>query len=289
MLESCSWSAAFLGAIALLHIESLSAQAGKPAVDRQQDTLQWKLVWADEFNRNGPPDTSNWQYETGFVRNHELQWYQPGNAWCHDGKLVIEARKEVRPNPLYNGDTSNWRRSRQQINYTSTSMRTRPGRSWKFGRFELRARIDTTAGLWPAWWTLGIKGEWPSNGEIDIMEYYRGMLLANMATGTDKRYKAHWYTTTRPVAAYPKDWVHQFHTWRMDWNENEISLYVDDQLLNNVAIKDLVNRDGSGINPFLQEHYMILNLAVGGDNGGDPSGTSFPRRYEIDYVRVYQR
>lgn len=75
----------------------------------------------------------------------------------------------------------------------------------------------------------------------------------------------------------------------MDWDEDAISLFVDDLLLNRVALKDLVNGDGSNFNPFLQPHYILLNLALGGDNGGDPSDTQFPRKFEIDYVRVYQR
>jgi beta-glucanase (GH16 family) len=75
----------------------------------------------------------------------------------------------------------------------------------------------------------------------------------------------------------------------MDWTETEISLFVDDQLLNRVDVDSLYNRDGSGFNPFRQPHYMLLNLAMGGMNGGDPSETPFPNRFEIDYVRVYQK
>src|SRR5687768_12997118 len=61
----------------------------------------YKLVWAEEFNNNGRPDTSTWRFEKGFVRNEEAQWYQEDNAWCENGKLIIEARKEQRANPLY--------------------------------------------------------------------------------------------------------------------------------------------------------------------------------------------
>jgi beta-glucanase (GH16 family) len=75
----------------------------------------------------------------------------------------------------------------------------------------------------------------------------------------------------------------------MDWSDREISLFLDDQLLNRVFVDSLYNRDGSGFNPFRQPHFMLLNLAIGGDNGGDPVGTSFPNRFEVDYVRVYQR
>ena len=153
----------------------------------------------------------------------------------------------------------------------------------------MRGRIPTDDGLWPAFWTLGVKGEWPSNGEIDIMEYYRNMLLANIACGTATAYKAKWYSVTTDIKTFGPDWSRQFHIWRMDWDEKEISLYVDDKLLNRVPLTELVNRDAAAVNPFKQPHYILLNLAIGGDNGGDPSKSRFPQQYEIDYVRVYQR
>ncbi len=254
------------------------------------DHKGYRLVWSDEFERDGLPDTANWQYEKGFVRNHELQWYQPQNAYCKNGKLIIEAQKVHLPNPLYVPQSTDWRTSRQFIEYTSASLNTRHAHSWQYGRMEMRARIDTAAGLWPAFWTLGVKGQWPSNGEIDIMEYYRGMLLANIACGTATAYKAKWYSTDKPISALGgKEWSKKFHNWRMDWDENEISLYVDDIPLNRVALKNLMNQDGTGINPFKQPHYILLNLALGGDNGGDPSRTTFPRKYEIEYVKTYQK
>ena len=86
-----------------------------------------------------------------------------------------------------------------------------------------------------------------------------------------------------------KAWAEKFHIWRMDWDENAIALYLDDQLMNKVELNKLVNKDGSNINPFKQPHYMLLNLALGGINGGDPTLTKFPNRFEVDYVRVYQK
>ena len=74
----------------------------------------------------------------------------------------------------------------------------------------------------------------------------------------------------------------------MDWDEAAVSLFVDDSLLNRVELSRLENKDGSG-NPFMQAHYMLLNLAIGGMNGGDASNTNFPRKFEVDYVRVYQK
>lgn len=250
----------------------------------------WKLVWSDEFTADGPPDPKNWIFEKGFVRNHELQWYQPDNARCENGMLIIEGRREQRPNPTYQAGSTNWKSSRPTIDYTAASLKTAGLHSWQYGRFEIRGRIDIRSGLWPAFWTLGVAGNWPSNGEIDIMEYYRGDLLANVAWGTAQRNKAVWRTTKKPVSSFiDPNWAQQFHVWRMDWDETAIRLYVDDQLLNEVLLSETINQDGTGINPFRQPHYILINLAIGGDNGGDPANTPFPNRYEVDYVRVYQR
>jgi beta-glucanase (GH16 family) len=251
---------------------------------------EYKLVWADEFNNDGPVDSRNWIYETGFVRNHELQWYQDKNVYCEKGKLIIEARKVHEPNPDYVADSTDWKKSREFIDYTSGCIKTDGKQSWKYGRFVMRARINTHMGLWPAFWTLGEKGRWPSNGEIDIMEFYREKLLANIAVGTAQPSKALWFSNTRLISSFnDAAWSYKFHTWRMDWGEQNISLYVDDTLLNQQPMKSLYNRDSTGINPFQQPHYILLNLAIGGDNGGDPASTDFPNRYEIDYVRVYQK
>jgi beta-glucanase (GH16 family) len=249
----------------------------------------YKMVWSDEFNHNGPPDTMNWKYENGFVRNEEFQWYQKDNASCKNGMLVIEARRETKPNARYEEGSRDWRRSRKNIEYTSSSINTSGKHAWMYGRFVMRGRIDISNGLWPAWWTLGVAGRWPANGEIDIMEFYRKKLLANIACLGPER-KAEWFSKTKAIDSLGgASWASKFHTWRMDWDENEIALYVDDMLMNKVELSKLANKDASGINPFKQPHYMLLNLAIGGQNGGDPSNTKFPNRYEVDYVRVYQK
>jgi beta-glucanase (GH16 family) len=250
----------------------------------------YKLIWADEFNKNGKPDPTVWKYEKGFVRNEEDQWYQEDNAWCENGLLIIEARKEARPNPFYIPGSKEWRTSREKITHTSSSINTSGRHSWQYGRFVMRGKIDVSAGLWPAWWTLGEEGEWPSNGEIDIMEFYKGKILANIAVGTAVRYKAKWYSTMKAVTELGgKEWASKFHVWRMDWTEKYISLFVDDELMLKVDMADLKNKDAKGINPFQQPHYMLLDLAMGGLNGGELGDTKFPNRFEVDYVRVYQK
>lgn len=249
----------------------------------------YTLVWADEFNKDGQPDSANWTYENGFVRNEELQWYQPENAICKNGILVIEAKRESKPNPLYAEGSSDWRKKSSTINYSSSSLLTRGKKNWQYGRFEMRARIDISNGIWPAWWTLGVDKRWPGNGEIDIMEYYKGKLLANIAClGKDR--KAEWYSNTFKMDSLGGTaWASKFHLWRMDWTAEYIALYCDEQLLNKVELSLLNNKDGSEFNPFKQPHYMLLNLAIGGQNGGDPSKTDFPKKFEVDYVRVYQK
>ena len=107
-----------------------------------QQKENYKLVWSDEFNKEGRPDSTNWNYEKGFVRNAELQWYQPENAYCKKGKLIIEARRETKPNPNYVKDSRNWRQNRPEIRYTSACLITRGKENWLYGRFEMRARID---------------------------------------------------------------------------------------------------------------------------------------------------
>jgi beta-glucanase (GH16 family) len=249
----------------------------------------YELVWADEFDTNGKPDSANWNYEYGFVRNEELQWYQPENAQCENGLLVIEVKKEEKPNPRYTEGSTDWRRNRQSIDYTSSCILTRGKKNWQYGRFEMRAKIDISKGMWPAWWTLGVDKPWPANGEIDIMEYYGGKLLANIAClGSDRR--PEWFSNTfKTDSLGAMAWASRFHVWRMDWTKEFIALYMDDVLLNKVAVDILTNKDGTGFNPFRQPHYMLLNFAIGGQNGGDPSTTSFPRKFEVDYVRVFQR
>jgi beta-glucanase (GH16 family) len=247
----------------------------------------YKLVWSDEFNIDGTPDPKNWNYEKGFVRNSELQWYQPNNATVKGGLLVIEGRKEQVANPNYVAGSTDWKLNRQVAEYTSTSMTTSGLQTWQYGRLEMRGRIPTGAGMWPAWWALGVSGEWPSNGEIDMMEFYKGNVLANVACGTATRWVAKWDGSSKAVSSLGANWSSNFHIWRMDWDDQNINLYLDDVLMNGVPLSTMLNTDGTS--PFKQKDYMLLNLAIGGVNGGDPAATTFPVRFEVDYVRVFQK
>ncbi|CAN5725032.1 hypothetical protein BH11ARM2_BH11ARM2_22720 [soil metagenome] len=244
-----------------------------------------RLVWADEFRKPGRPDPANWTYERGFERNQELQWYQPENARVEGGKLVIEGRRERVRNPNYEAGSPDWRKNREFAEYTSACVKTMGLHSWQYGRFEVKARISARPGLWPAIWTLGVEHPWPQCGEVDILEHYDRSILANTVYGPGG---GTWDSAKIPyeqIAGKDKDWDRKFHTWRMDWDASSIKLSLDGRLLNETDVTKTLNPDG--VNPFHQPHYLLLNLAIG-SNGGDPSATEFPTRYEIDYVRVYQ-
>ncbi len=258
----------------------------------------WKLVWSDEFNTEGKLDPSVWNFEQGYARNEEAQWYQSDNAYCKDGLLVIEARKEQnRKNPGYVVGSSDWRKGREFVEYSSSSVTTAGKKEFLYGRFEVRARIPVAKGAWPAIWTLGSNMEWPSCGEIDIMEYYqiKGIphILANAAWGTDRQWHAKWKSRAVPFSHFTdrdSRWASKFHIWRMDWDEEAIKLYLDDELLNEIPLSQTVNGSiGEGSNPFTKPQYLLLNLAIGGINGGPIDNAALPMKYEIDYVRVYQK
>jgi beta-glucanase (GH16 family) len=268
-----------------------------PDYNEPSKTEGYELIWNDEFNYKDSLDKKNWSFEKGFVRNDELQWYQAENAFCENGVLTIEGKKERVKNDKYDKESKDWRKNREYAEYTSSCIRTMGKKEFLYGRFEIRAKIPTAKGAWPAIWTLGKSMEWPSCGEIDIMEFYQiddqPHILANAAWGTEQRYSAKWNTRTYPFKNFLKkdpDWADKFHIWRMDWDEEAICIYLDDELVNETLLNETTNGSlGKHKNPFKQPHYILLNLAIGGKNGGDPDNSEFPLTYEIDYVRVYQK
>ncbi len=248
------------------------------ARDMYDESQNLTLVWSDEFNYRGLPREDYWGYEEGMVRNSEAQYYtveRGENAWVEDGVLTITALREP-----YGGAA-----------YTSASINTAGKYDWTYGRFEMRAKIDVRDGLWPAFWMLGY-GKWPENGEIDIMEYYQKKILANVAwkANNSDPWSAQWDSATRSLESlrriYP-NWENEFHVWTMDWDTSSVRLFVDGALLNEAYLTDIINPDGS--NPFLDKPlYLLINLAIGGTQGGNPEGTAFPAKYEVDYIRVFQ-
>ena len=245
-------------------------------------------IWSDEFDGEGALDDARWTSESGFVRNEELQWYQSENAFQEGGLLVIEGRTEDRPNPNHEAGSTNWRTSRETIEYTSASVTTQDRFSFQYGTLVVRAKVTNFTGTWPAIWTLGTRCEWPSNGEVDVMENYGGDILANFAWGTDTRWSARWDASRWPVADLGAGWTDDFHIWELEWSADRMVIRLDGQELNTVSLSDTVNGSAAcaGENPFQQEHYILLNLALGGA-GGSVADLAFPTRYLVDYVRVY--
>lgn len=142
-----------------------------PLFEASAQEKEYILMWSDEFDVEGEP-SKDWSFEFGFVRNEELQWYQSQNAKVKDGCLVIEAKKAFFSNPHFEPESSDWRKNREFIRYTSSSLMTKFSQQFLYGRFEIRAKIPVASGAWPAIWLLGNKWEWLNNGEIDILEYY---------------------------------------------------------------------------------------------------------------------
>jgi len=247
----------------------------------------WNLVWSDEFDVDGAPNPNNWVFERGFVRNEELQWYQPANASVQGGMLVIEARREQLANPNYQAGSTDWKRNRQFADYTSTSMTTSGKHSFTYGRFEIRARIDTRLGSWPAFWALGSGVRWPQSGEVDIMEYYTNNVLANVCLPMAST--CGWSSIRQSLNSLGGTaFTNAFHIWAMEWNATTIDLFLDDDLVNHFATADAV--PAGQANPYVDKPmYLLVNQAIGGTAGGDPSNTMFPVRYEVDYVRVYAK
>ena len=241
-----------------------------------------KLVWSDEFNYTGVPDSSKWDYDLGQGcpqncgwGNNELQYYtkaRVSNAEVKNGHLFIRAIKET-----YEG-----------ARFTSARLVTRNKGDWKYGRIEVRAKLPSGRGMWPAIWMLPTDwkyGGWPNSGEIDIMENvgywpdtvfgtihsasYNGML------GTQK---------SKGLAA--STYSSEFHVYSIEWNENEISFFIDGKRYNYFPNE----KAGFEKWPFDQRFHLLLNIAVGGNWGGKygVDESIFPQTMEIDYVRIYQ-
>lgn len=253
---------------------------------QDQDAEFRTLVFADEFEYEGRPDNQKWHHQiippnNGSWYNDELQHYTDSeeNSYANNGTLKIKAIKEQYS---YNGSTKEYTSARLNSKFTFT-----------YGRLEVRAKLPSTAGTWPAIWTLGANvnetgnyfgdqyGEvgWPLSGEIDIMEQ----------TGWDKNKTIshfHWgdlktkeYRNTGGEATVPNA-SNEYHIYSMEWDSESIKTYVDDTL-----VFELQNTKDK---PYNHGHYLILNIAIGGNLGGELPETFTEDILEIDYVRIYQ-
>jgi beta-glucanase (GH16 family) len=232
-----------------------------------------QLIWSDEFEYTGAPDSASWSYDLGDNGwgNNELQNYtnSPENSVVKDGKLIIKALK-------FDGS------------WTSARLTTKNKVDFLYGRMEIRAKLPTGKGTWPAIWLLSSDheyGGWPGCGEIDIMEhvgYDPGNVHATVHTGA---YNGSLRTQVGKSIMVP-DYATTFHTYAVEWNADKIDAYLDDQKYFTFYNDKTGNSDTW---PFDKRFHLIVNIAIGGNWGGsmgiDPDLTE--ATMEIEYVRLY--
>lgn len=262
-----------------------AAQGPGPAVVDEAGGLPpgHRLVWADEFDRGSLPDPAKWAYDTHRNRlgwyNGERQYYaaeRAENARIEDGKLILTARKE---------STDHFPDSMGQ-EYSSARLFTKDRQSWTYGFFEVRAKLPCGLGTWPAIWTLADSGGWPDAGEIDIMEHVGfepGVVHGSVHT---KAYH-HSIHTHRTSTVKQADVCSAFHRYQLTWTPERITVGIDDR--NYFSFRNDNSGDRSKW-PFDRPQHLLLNIAVGGDWGGQRgvNPKAFPVAMEVDYVRVYQ-
>jgi beta-glucanase (GH16 family) len=238
---------------------------------------QWQQVWSDEFNYNGLPDSTKWSYDVGGNGwgNHELQFYTPRrleNARVENGNLIIEARKET------------W----QGKSYTSARLVTKNKGDWQHGKIEVRAKLPRGRGTWPAIWMLGSTTpmKWPDDGEIDIMEHVgfdQGVIHGSIHS---KKYN--WIIGNGKTATITvPDCSEQFHLYELEWDKDSLKISLDNKAYLAVANE----HTGYDAWPFDNKMHLLLNIAVGGDWGGQKGvdDNIWPQKMEVDYVRVWQK
>jgi beta-glucanase (GH16 family) len=262
----------------MLHLSALSLISINYACHHiKTNGPKWEMIWNDEFNYKGLPDPAKWNYDTGGngFGNHELEYYTANrleNARVENGNLVIEARKE---------DTAG-------MHYTSARLLTRGKADWQYGKIAVRAKIPRGRGTWPAIWMLGSKVplEWPDDGEIDIMEhvgFHPGFIHASIHC---KKYYHVIHTQKTDTIEVP-DCMDNFHVYGLEWDKDSVRISVDE----NIYFRFANEHSGYDAWPFDNKMFLILNVAVGGDWGGQQGvdDSIWPQKMLIDYVRVFKK
>jgi len=254
------------------YLESIKfTKGGSPVPGPKPSANDWQLTWSDEFDQPGAPDPSKWDYDIGGGGwgNNELEYYTDRrvNSRVEGGKLIIEARKE----------------EFKENHYTSARLVTRGKQDFKYGRFEVSAKLPSGLGTWPAIWLLGSNGKpWPANGEIDIMEHLgRNQGWIHGSVHCQKYFFKNGNQKTSIV--YIPDATIAFHEYALEWYPDHMDFFVD----NNKYLTVVKEGEGWEGWPFDDPEHMILNLALAGW-GGPVTDAHLPARMEIDYVRVYQ-
>lgn len=228
------------------------------------------LLWSEEFNKDGVPDSTKWGYDIGTGSNGwgnaELEYYtnRPENVIVQNGVLKITAIKEN-----YKGST-----------FTSARLLSKNKFAFTYGRVEIKAKVPAGAGTWPATWMLGADDAttgWPGCGEIDVMEHLGRTL--NTIYGT-LHYPGHSGGNADGTTTVIKNAATEFHIYSLDWTPTTVNISVDGLLFHTTANSKAI--------PFNHDFFFILDLAMGGGFGGpvDPAFTT--GTMEVDYIRVYK-
>jgi beta-glucanase (GH16 family) len=241
-----------------------------------------KLVWSDEFDNAGAPDTTKWNYDLGDGcpnvcgwGNNEAQYYTKDvkNARVENGRLIIEARKDSLGGKAY----------------TSARMVTKSKGDWLYGRMEIKAKLPRGKGTWPAIWMLSTDwkyGGWPASGEIDIMEHVgfdAGVIHGTIHTESYNHIKQ----TQKEGKVTVTDAQDEFHVYAINWTVDKMEFLIDDNIYHSV---NKSANDTFKEWPFDQRFHLILNVAVGGNWGGMQGidDSIWPQQMEVDWVRVFR-
>ena len=256
---------------------------------------KYKLVWSDEFQKDGPIDQTKWTLDIGRGYNGwgngESQYYvdNPKNVFIKNGILHLRAFHEEAPDH----EIDKVQGAVFGRNYTSAKISTKGKQSWQYGRFEIKAKMPKGKGTWPAIWmlpnTFETTEKWPECGEIDIMEHLgkrQNELHHSLHTGSyhfqdeDSQYK---------IVIDNYDATDKFVEYAIEWTPSYVEFFLDGNTIGKLSKgQDNRNTDYLGW-PFDKEFYLIINLAVGGFWGGEIDNTKLPSEVQVEYVRVYQK
>ncbi|WP_461629134.1 glycoside hydrolase family 16 protein [Labilibaculum euxinus] len=267
-----------LGIIFLL--SACNSKKSKTSEKSEGISDNYQLVWSDEFDYTGLPDSTKWMYDTegnseGWG-NNEAQYYTKAkkeNAWVQNGILNIIALKEQCEGKDY------------------TSARLNSKANWLYGKIEVNAKLPKGRGTWSAIWMMpkdwSFKdGDWPNIGEIDIMEHVGHNLGAIHASAHSTDYQ--WQKGTQQTDTIMiSDVADKFHSYIWEWTPEVMRAYVDDQLYFEYKNEGL----GESKWPYIKPFYLILNVAVGGAWGSVEGidAEAFPQTMQVDYVRIFQK
>jgi beta-glucanase (GH16 family) len=248
------------------------------------DITGWELLWEDNFDT----DLSDWNVWKGGAFNEELQLYQQENLYLEDGYLFIEGLRQ-----MASGATNPFDSTTKSFNFTSGRIETKDLYNPSFqGTLRIAARIKLPGGegLWPAFWSYG--DPWPTQGEIDIMEFRGGKTnehVTNFFYGTE----ANSILTNPAVTTYvhdaETDLTSEFHVFDVVWSQNSLVVSLDGVEIRTFATSEFQYIDDL----FNKNEKVVLNLAIGGAffNGMNLNTADIPDKSYliVDWVKIYKQ